>query len=108
METEEPSGLYLKEGCLAHCHGVKMPRGNVLTPHCQWPTRNWVRYSNMPKTFRSQTTTAITTTALRMPLICPCIGIRFTSHSNTPTTPNVITTVTRDIWPSPIDVLEDR
>jgi hypothetical protein len=42
---------------------------------------------NNPKTLRSHNTTPITTTAFKIDLILPAIGIkRFTSHSKTPTT----------------------
>src|SRR3974390_1490330 len=47
---------------------------------------------NSPKTFSSHSTTAITTTAFRIDLIVPCIGMkRLISHSTTPTTIRTMT-----------------
>jgi hypothetical protein len=43
-----------------------------------------------PKTFKSHKTTAMTTTAFKMDLIVPCIGMRLTSQSITPTTTSTI------------------
>jgi hypothetical protein len=45
-----------------------------------------------PKTFKSHNTTAITTTAFKMDFIVPCIGMRFTNQSITPTTTSTINT----------------
>jgi hypothetical protein len=45
--------------------------------------REW----NNPKTLRSQRTTQITTTAFKIDLILPAMGMkRFTNHRRTPTT----------------------
>jgi len=45
-----------------------------------------------PKMFRSHKTTQITTTAFKIDLIVPCIGMyRLTSQSRTPTTIKTIT-----------------
>ena len=68
----------------------------------QCPTRNCVMYPKRPNTFKSQITTAITTTVLRIPLIWLCMGMRLISHSNTPTTTRVSTTVTSDISYTPL------
>src|SRR5665213_2979551 len=52
-----------------------------------------------PKTFSSHTTTQITTTALRIDLIEPAIGMNeFTSHSSTPTTISTNNTCTSGIF----------
>jgi len=64
----------------------------------------WIleRLWNSPKTFRSHNTTTITTTAFKMDLIVPCIGIkRLTSQSRRPTTTRTITTCSKGIWQSP-------
>jgi hypothetical protein len=51
-----------------------------------------------PLTFSSHSTTPITTTAFRILLIVPAIGIKlFTSHSRTPTTIRVIKICMRGI-----------
>jgi len=55
-----------------------------------------------PNTFKSHKTTTIATTAFRMDLIVPCIGMyRLISQSNTPTTIKTITIfingMTRDL-----------
>src|SRR5271156_3729136 len=56
------------------------------------PTWIWDKELNNPKTFSSHNTTAITTTAFKMDLIVPCIGMkRLTSQSRTPTTIRTIT-----------------
>src|SRR5271154_3913534 len=57
----------------------------------------WAKELNRPKIFRSQRTTAITTTAFKIDLIVPCMGIRLTSHSSTPTTIRTIITVINGI-----------
>jgi hypothetical protein len=54
----------------------------------------WIRDKELksPKTFSSHKTTAITTTAFKMDLIVPCMGMkRLTSQSRTPTTISTIT-----------------
>src|SRR5277367_6798219 len=67
----------------------------------------------IPKIFRSQRTTAITTTAFRIDLMVPCMGIRSTSHSSTPTTIRTIIIVNsgigccppcREVLPTFLDV----
>jgi len=55
----------------------------------------WIRENewNSPNMFSSHKTTQITTTAFKIDLIVPCIGMkRLTSHSKTPTTTKTITT----------------
>jgi len=55
------------------------------------PTRMWENAWKSPKMFRSHKTVAITTTAFKMDLIVPCIGMkRLTSQSRTPTTSRII------------------
>jgi hypothetical protein len=52
----------------------------------------------IPNTFRSQITTTITTTTLRILFILLSMGIKvFTSHNKTPTTIKVIIMVKRGI-----------
>src|SRR5580704_5301080 len=56
------------------------------------PTRIWGRELKSPKTFNSHKTTTMTTTAFKMDLIVPCIGMkRLMSQSRTPTTIKTIT-----------------
>src|SRR5580693_9455951 len=62
------------------------------------PTRIREREWNKPNTSRSQSTTQMTTTAFKIDLILPAIGMkRFTSQSRTPTTIRATKTCIRGI-----------
>lgn len=55
-----------------------------------------------PNTFKSHNTTTITTTAFKMDLIVPCMGMnRLTSQSKTPTTIKTITIFSNGISQRP-------
>jgi hypothetical protein len=56
------------------------------------PTRMCGSHASTPNTFSSHSTTQITTTAFKIDLIVPCIGMnRLISHSKIPTTISTIT-----------------
>ena len=61
-------------------------------------TRICEKELNSPNTFKSHNTTTITTTAFKMDLIVPYIGMkRLISQSKTPTTIKTVTTVSNGI-----------
>src|SRR6476659_138161 len=63
-----------------------------------YPTRKCSTKCRRPKAFSSQITTTITTTAFRIDLIDPAIGMKvFTSQRRTPTTIRVRITVSKGI-----------
>jgi hypothetical protein len=66
-------------------HGDHAP--SALNQSCHFPTRILEREPKTPKTFRSHKTTAIITTAFKIDLIEPAMGMnRLMSQRITPTT----------------------
>ena len=70
----------------------RLPDRHDTEPHAYVPIRMWGKDLKIPKMFSSHRTTTITTTPFRIDLMVPCIGMRLTSQSKTPTTIRTITT----------------
>src|SRR6266852_6863883 len=72
------------------------------------PTRIREREWNNPNTLRSHSTTPMTTTAFKMDLMLPAMGMkRFTSHSRTPTTIRVSRICRRGMLFTFLSLLQD-
>src|SRR6266849_6240718 len=74
------------------CAGLVLDLDSATRPG--YPMRTREREWNSPNTLRSHNTTPMTTTAFKIDLMLPAMGMNwFTSHKRTPTT-----TRTRRIW----------